>query len=155
VFLDFSEVPIKFPPSYKYSEKRKLLETDELEPHKEPDYWPWSAHRFPSWCDRILFLPSDDLETHVYDVLPILATSDHRAVALSTTISTRSGKTGEERTPPFPIEPLFAVDRTAARMRELVVGVLSYLSLTSEGNTLLVALLAGSAAGWYLLQSLL
>ncbi|KAJ8115229.1 hypothetical protein OPT61_g3072 [Boeremia exigua] len=68
------ELPITFPPTYKYSTSRRSDEE-----------WQWAKHRFPSWCDRILYLPShtSKLDPQIYTALPVQPTSDHRPVALS------------------------------------------------------------------------
>jgi hypothetical protein len=155
VFHGFEELPISFPPTYKYSDKRVMAEISGSEPLKEFDDWPWAKHRFPSWCDRILYFPSIDLEPHLYTALPIQPTSDHRAVGLSATINIASGKSPKFKPAPFQMNPDHASQRARARTMELAVAVLSYLSLTSEGKTISMALLIGAVAGWYSLYSVL
>jgi hypothetical protein len=151
-FLGFDEVAITFPPTYKYSEKA-LLQHSDPPSDAEPDVWHWSRHRFPSWCDRILFLTSRDLIPHSYTALPIQPSSDHRPVALSVTI--KPTKSDTPHNSPFPLNPDYASFRASARYREITVGVAAYLALTTEGNIILVGVLAGLFAGVYYLRELL
>ncbi|MCJ1354379.1 MAG: hypothetical protein MMC33_004367 [Icmadophila ericetorum] len=92
------EAPITFEPTYKYSDraregvaekeagkKRKVREGE-----TEPEQWGWATHRWPSWCDRILYLPQpkwmqskSQIQIHNYTALPLMSTSDHRPVALT------------------------------------------------------------------------
>ncbi|CAO2653859.1 Nn.00g105920.m01.CDS01 [Neocucurbitaria sp. VM-36] len=146
------ELPINFPPTYKYSTSHDSKSADD-------EKWEWSKHRYPSWCDRILFLPphsSAKLEPQIYTALPVQRTSDHRPVALSLRVDDkpipRDGDDVRAR-PPFPINPQWRARRDAARRWEVIVGVLSYLTLTSKGNAILitgVGAILGSLwlAGW-------
>lgn len=152
------ELPISFPPTYKY------LHVNGDRPVKrdihsiglgdsEPEQWVWSRRRYPSWCDRILFTPSDGLQPHIYASLPVLPTSDHRPVALSVTLPEKSA--GNILEAPFPIDPDWCLRRASARRKEVIVGILAYLSLTREGNSILVGLVAGALIGWFLIKSLI
>lgn len=144
----FEELPINFPPTYKYatpkgnsssSPKRALTVEDED--------WKWSKHRYPSWCDRILYLPShpsSKLEPQHYTALPVQLTSDHRPVALSLRVDDKplaEGNNDIRSQPPFPINPRWKARRDAARRWEVIVGVLSYLVLTGKGNAILATIL--------------
>jgi hypothetical protein len=139
------ELQINFPPTYKYATPKNgsaKVAQSEVE-----ETWNWSKHRYPSWCDRILFsqCPSEsELKPHKYTALPVQATSDHRPVALSLRVSEKPvlHDTDDVRSqPPFPINPQWKSRRDAARRWEVIVGVLSYLTLTGKGNAILVALL--------------
>jgi hypothetical protein len=152
------ELPISFPPTYKYLHANadkpvnRVINSIGLE-GTETEKWTWSRRRYPSWCDRILFAPSDGLQPHIYASLPVLPTSDHRPVALSVTLlGTSAGNVFEA---PFPINPDWCSRRASARRREVVVGILAYLSLTREGNSILVGLVAGALVGWFLVKSLI
>lgn len=149
----FQELPITFPPTYKYvpfSEPSPAA----AQPTRpaEGAEWPWSKHRYPSWCDRILYLPSHSsskVDAQTYTALPIQPTSDHRPVALSVRVEDRplTDDAGDVRSqPPFPINPHWKPRRDAARRCELLVGVLSYLALTGKGNAILITFL-GTLAG--------
>lgn len=163
----FQELPITFPPTYKYSNKRPIENTasnisrsggDDAD---ESSRWLWAKHRYPSWCDRILYLPpplsSPKLQPHIYTSLPLQPTSDHQPVALSVSIRLeplrRAREARESRSnPPFPINKNWKSRRDAARWKELVVGVLAYLTLTSKGNIILVAIAGIAFAGWWMVQ---
>lgn len=150
------ELQIDFPPTYKYAlpkntEIARGINTTE-------DEWKWSKHRYPSWCDRILFSSSgsdSSLEPQVYTALPVQTTSDHRPVALSLRVnqSPPSHSTDDSRSP-FPLNPQWKLRRDAARRWEVIVGVLSYLTLTSKGNAILVAVV-GAVLGSLWLASYL
>lgn len=153
----FQELPITFPPTYKYatsSEKspdaaKRTLAADDAE-------WQWSKHRYPSWCDRILYLPShasSQLEPQTYTALPIQPTSDHRPVALSLHVEDRpltDGASDIRSQPPFAINPQWQARRDAARRWEVIVGVLSYLALTGKGNAILITFLGTLAGSFWL-----
>jgi hypothetical protein len=153
-----SEMPINFPPTYKLSIRK------DAKSHKrsssDPDVqWDWAKHRYPSWCDRILFLShtSSTLEPQIYTALPVQATSDHRPVALSVRVDDKPLPRNADQTrasPPFPINPHWRTRRDAARRWEVIVGVLSYLALTKKGNAMIVATLGMAFATWFLAASL-
>ncbi|CAK7202002.1 hypothetical protein SEUCBS139899_004720 [Sporothrix eucalyptigena] len=116
-FHGMSEAPIDFPPTYKYD----ILSEDEIKAGAVPDNkdeiqrhtespasdeaapipWKYATHRWPSWCDRVLYLdvpewaknqwrseqqrpvsPADIPEIKVtsYESLPLMRTSDHQPV---------------------------------------------------------------------------
>ncbi|KAI0476121.1 inositol 5-phosphatase [Xylariaceae sp. FL0804] len=94
-----SEAQIDFPPTYKLKVQPKSPSDAELdrmavdEPEVDVVSWKWATHRWPSWCDRVLFLnipwwaqalPEENKEIKVmaYDALPAVRTSDHRPVFL-------------------------------------------------------------------------
>ena len=93
-----SEAPITFGPTYKYDvhpltgeavneeavrQKRKINGVEEVP-------WRFASHRWPGWCDRVLYLdtpswitstkPERKVEVQSYDSLPVVETSDHRPV---------------------------------------------------------------------------
>ena len=161
-----TEAPIKFPPTYKYA-------TDVSAPPQGDDAreWKWAQHRWPSWCDRILYLDlpswmpqnsaSSKIEVHNYRALPLFPTSDHRPVALSLSVPLSAiprpeGTVDDIRMqPPFSIDPHWKARRDFARRKEIVVGILAYLSLTWEGNGLLLATVIGGIGGWLIVSSML
>ncbi|KAF2803305.1 DNase I-like protein [Mytilinidion resinicola] len=134
----FSEAPITFPPTYKHSPKPdSSSDADEQ--------WQWAKHRYPSWCDRILFLPP--LRPHIYTSLALQKTSDHQPVALSVSVSLDPPNRVYDAEPPFPLNKDWRARADAARRKEIVVGVLSYLALTRSGNAVLVGVVAVVVAG--------
>ena len=162
------EAPIDFPPTYKYSDKQRALaeKNDGL-------MWDWAKHRWPSWCDRILYtdLPfwmkaadsSVSIKAHGYTAFPLMSTSDHRPVALSLSIPAKaiptpdSDQSGNDVRlfPPFDLDEDWRSKRAAARRRELVVGTFAYLGLTWEGRSILLATVIGVLGGWWIVSSLL
>ncbi|PYH41756.1 putative inositol 5-phosphatase [Aspergillus saccharolyticus JOP 1030-1] len=164
-FHGLSEAPIRFPPTYKYSlaarhavSKATAAAGDEGLSQE----WQWTGTRWPSWCDRVLYLdqPDQPVRPLRYDALPLFATSDHRAVALTVSVPARpmrqTDALAQAQLPaaPFPIDPEWARRRDAARRKELVVGCVAYLGLTWEGNGVLLATVVGLCGAWLVLRSL-
>jgi hypothetical protein len=74
--------------------------------------WRFAPHRWPSWCDRVLYLDvprhvaaasaagaarQSAIDVRAYDALPVVATSDHRAVFFRARVPVLSA---EEMAPP-------------------------------------------------------
>ena len=98
---------------------------------------------------------------HAYTALPLMSTSDHRAVVLWASLALgRAAEPGPEDgegsfgKSPCEIDPRWADARATARRREVVVGVLAYLALTWEGRGILVAMAVGALGGWALIASM-
>nr|XP_001396819.2 inositol 5-phosphatase [Aspergillus niger CBS 513.88] len=150
-FHGLSEAPITFPPTYKYTLAARQAAN-----------WKWTRTRWPSWCDRVLYLDSPpgtskrgQVKPLKYDALPLFPTSDHRAVALAVSIPAQSVRLEDatQTAVPFPIDPEWETKRDAARRKELAVGFLAYLALTWEGNGLLLASAVGLLGAWLVLRS--
>lgn len=105
------EAPINFPPTYKYSDEARSIAANSPQQNNDEDdgnHWYWSQHRWPSWCDRVLYLDLPPwatsssskkkkkkkkknepapaparVEVQAYKALPLMASSDHRPVACS------------------------------------------------------------------------
>ncbi|KAJ5908318.1 hypothetical protein N7495_001000 [Penicillium taxi] len=169
-FHGLSEAPVDFPPTYKYSDaarKAAPLNLENGQPEAESE-WIWSNHRWPSWCDRILYLDSlprtgegRGVNPHVYTALPLFPQSDHRPVALSVSIplnpshlSPETEQSDVRAMAPFAIDPGWKSRRDAARRKEVVVGLLAYLGLTWEGNGLLFASILVTLGAWVSFSSL-
>lgn len=148
-----TEQSINFPPTYKYhidSDKPVIQDSDVEE-------WNWAEHRWPSWCDRILFSRTDSLPVKAgrYSALPIFRTSDHRPVALSVSVPVNSVKnSGFAGKAPAQINQHCQASREAARRKEIAVGVAAYLGLTWEGRSLLLGTILIFISGYALLKSL-
>lgn len=153
-----SEARIDFPPTYKYSG---------LGANEED--WRWAQKRWPSWCDRILYLDTPSwmrgvpaIKPQAYDALPLFPTSDHRPVALAVSVPLKSIRIPDEvaeeadvrLTAPFPLDPDWEVKRSTAGVKEVVVGLVAYLGLTWEGNGVLLASTLGVLGTWLVLRSL-
>lgn len=162
------EAAIDFPPTYKYSDKqRAVAETD------AGVEWVWAKHRWPSWCDRILYLdlPSWMISTenlaqiHVreYMALPLMSTSDHRPVVLSVSLPLKAIPPPDDEVtigdcrvnPPFEINSQWRQKRAVARRKEIFVGILAYLALTWEGNGVLLATVLGALGGWAIINNII
>ncbi|KAJ5688976.1 hypothetical protein N7462_003368 [Penicillium macrosclerotiorum] len=173
VFHGLSEAPIDFPPTYKYSSAAQAAARVALtNPDAAPVEWKWSSHRWPSWCDRILYLdpaaPADGagsgkvtIKPRVYDALPLFPHSDHRPVALAVSVPLTPGNasgshlmTNASVAAPFAIDPSWQSRRDAARRKEIIVGALAFLGLTWEGNGMLLASVLGLVGAWVVLRSM-
>ena len=92
-----SEAPITFGPTYKYDVHPLRGEAVNEAAVKRGDKvngipevpWRFASHRWPGWCDRVLYLDVPgwvrrnkdvEVEVEVYDSLPVIETSDHRPV---------------------------------------------------------------------------
>ncbi|KAL8736382.1 MAG: hypothetical protein Q9181_002434 [Wetmoreana brouardii] len=161
-----SEAPIHFPPTYKYSDEAQLLAGK----NNDVTTWNWAGHRWPSWCDRILYLDLPEwmkgngkVEVQKYDTLPLQPRSDHRPVMLALRLPLKAipapedgqGEGHVRMRPPSDIDPDWRARRAVARRKEIVVGLLAYLSLTWEGRGVVVALAIGTLGGWAIVRSML
>lgn len=162
------EATIDFPPTYKYSnEARSAVNTDaNANGNEDEKQWHWAKHRWPSWCDRVLYLdvpqwmktknPSAKVEAKHYNALPLMSTSDHRPVACLFKIpaevipepSPEESEDDVRLVPPFDIDPTWMRRRKTARRKEVVVGVAAYLGLTWEGRGILLAVVLGALGVW-------
>jgi hypothetical protein len=163
------EAPVTFPPTYKYDPKEPFLTPDE-----DLSRWYWAKHRWPSWCDRILYLdipswlksqePSAHIITHKYTALPLLPTSDHRAVALDVSVplipipkpdaEEESGNPDPRVSPPFGVDPDWKQRRARARLLELVTGFAIYFTMTLEGAGIVLAMLLGAIGAYFAIRAL-
>lgn len=162
------EAPIDFPPTYKYDPKEfSLLPDGELE------RWHWATHRWPSWCDRILYLPfptwavpasfktPPKITTQKYSALPLFPTSDHRPVALELSvpllpIPPPENEEGEDPrlSPPYEIDINWKSRRERARMAELVVGFTMFFTTTADGAAVLTAMVIGAVGVYFAVTSM-
>jgi hypothetical protein len=174
VLQGLSEHEIDFPPTYKYntSAMKSPVQDDDV-----PE-WPWTHRRWPSWCDRVLWMElpawmryqsrASKIVANAYGALPLLKTSDHRPVALSISIPLMSIPAPEPDDveaeaidrdqrikPPFNLDPRWREKRASARWKEIVVGMVMYLSWTYEGWILLLSIVLGILGGNLLIQRLL
>lgn len=169
----FKEVEIDFAPTYKYApEKQKELgEKEDDGTVKEYLNNPrinmgYAQHRWPSWCDRILYLApfvepdaeEDKVVNNFYKSLPLMSTSDHQPVIASFSIplnrlvsptDTRVTDLDDYRIQaPFSVDPLWRERFATARRKELAVGLAAYLGLTWEGNSIVAAAIVSVVGGY-------
>lgn len=164
-----TEAPITFPPTYKYTSAARQAAREAAQSKTTQSEWKWTSGRWPSWCDRILYLDTPSwmegnrkVQPHKYDALPLFPSSDHRAVALSVTvpldtISVPNGinpATDVRLASPFALDPEWRSKRDWARAKELFVGYLAFVSWTWEGNGFLLATILSILGAWLALGSL-
>ncbi len=176
-FHGMSEADVRFPPTYKY---------DVLPQHhhsqaggeEEPDAlasvpWRFAPHRWPSWCDRVLYLDvpawagprAGHIDVRAYHSLPLMRTSDHQPVFFRATVPvlgaaqlalSESEAVGDSDDPraqlPVPIDVDAWERRAAARRREILVGWSMLLWCTREGAVFIATLLFVGVTSWWLYQ---
>ncbi|KAH7390263.1 Endonuclease/exonuclease/phosphatase [Cadophora sp. MPI-SDFR-AT-0126] len=163
-----TEAPVTFPPTYKYNPQEPFLTPDE-----DLSKWHWAKHRWPSWCDRILYLdvpswlrrshPEAKIVTHKYSALPLWPTSDHRAVALDVSVpllpilQPKEDEQGDDPRihPPFEVNVDWRTKRERARVLELVTGFAMYFTTTLEGGGVSVAMALGAAGAFFAIRAML
>lgn len=163
-----TEVAVTFPPTYKYDPKEPFLTPDE-----DLTRWHWAKHRWPSWCDRILYLdipswlsaskPQAKITSHKYSALPLLPTSDHRPVALEVSVPLvqipnppENDEGNDPRIhPPFELDINWKARRERARTMELIAGFTMYFTTTLEGAGIVVAMVVGTVGAYFALKSML
>lgn len=162
------EADVTFPPTYKYLSKGPFLTPD-----SQLKQWNWAAHRWPSWCDRILYLPfpawlhttmsPPTINIHKYASLPLLPTSDHRPVTLSVSVPLLEIPPPDEEEeaddprihPPFEIDIDWKKKREKARMLELIAGFTMYFTTTLEGGGVSLAMVIGAVGAYFAFKALL
>lgn len=152
-----AEEKITFPPTYKYSsaaQEQAAHQKSITNPH-DAESGAWAKHRVPSWCDRILYLAFSPPKIDSYTALAVQPTSDHRPVAMSVSIPLKRPEGAGETKPPFQIRPGWRERRAAARRLEVLVGIVSYLALTWEGEALLLGTVVGLLGGYVALRALI
>lgn len=142
-----TEPPVTFPPTYKikHLSREKASEAINAEEYKqaveagradEVVPWKWASHRWPGWCDRILFLdipswvkrryegdgsgPSKqqtrapEIKILAYNSLPTMQSSDHQPVFLRALVPLL---TPEELAPPEDTDELTSEDKLDPRVQ--------------------------------------
>lgn len=163
----FAEAEITFPPTYKY----KIRKGKDYDSNR----WEWARHRWPSWTDRIFYLPlysahpstsQDEIVVHSYTSIPQIMDSDHKPVVCYLSIPAQplpvrqdaSGATADasrkkdfRSNPPFPVNTDWKERRAAARIREVAVGAAAFFTTTTTGLGILIGVLGGVFGMWWLL----
>lgn len=182
---NMKEAPVLFPPTYKYEilpdgdgshlgKANPDCNTDS-DGNRNADlkvWWCFAPHRWPSWCDRILYrntpVGQKELDVVVYDALPVVKFSDHRAVMMrakvplippelmagSTCNAVDNQVTGSKQDTrariPAPVDREAWEKRQAARKKEITLGFTVLFWGTKEGG---FAVLGGASlvvGAWYL-----
>ncbi|KAK3935228.1 endonuclease/Exonuclease/ phosphatase [Diplogelasinospora grovesii] len=184
-FHGMSEAPIRFGPTYKYNvlcggaDVDKATNADAVRRGDQVNGvtevpWKFAPHRWPGWCDRVLYLdlPSwlsgrASITVLAYDAMPVVRTSDHRAVFLRALVpvvgpeamrppplqvaeADAAAKMDPRVTPPIPVDVHAWERRAAARNREIIVGWSAFLWSTREGAVVLATLVALGVGSWWL-----
>jgi len=136
------EAAIAFPPTYKYDLEAPVSEVEEVFVEK----------RWPSWTDRILFLPSSRLKVQTYDSIPGYRGSDHKPVFA--VFKVRAGGRGDDEAvvqAPWCVDDGWKLRRAMARRGEYVVGG-AMMAVESAGiwGVLLTVVLVGWGGWWAL-----
>ncbi|KZZ89673.1 Endonuclease/exonuclease/phosphatase [Moelleriella libera RCEF 2490] len=173
-----SEHEVKFPPTYKYNVLPKKAPTSDEDETEVP--WEFAPHRYPGWTDRVLYLDvpswvkktqqadSPKMAVKAYNALPLMRTSDHRAVYLRIDVplvsreemippasllreQASSSSTDPRLRLPVDVNPEAWTRRRAARRLELITGWSAFLWSTKEGAWVLATFLAvGIGSYWWL-----
>lgn len=168
-----TEAPIDFPPTYKYLEDiLSLLEDAEAggssgdrRQKSHEDIYDWSPNRWPSWCDRILWLPSNpgseeqqgSIKVHKYTSIPAIRFSDHKPVGLHISLpgikSPKTVSSGDETdfrlNPPFPLDKDWKAKRYNAEVKEWIAGYAILMATTANGLTFLGCVVLGAGVLWW------
>ena len=171
-FHGMEEAPVTFGPTYKFdildSPTGAVNEAAVRKGQKingVPEVpWKFAPHRWPGWCDRVLFTGHEELKVGGYDAFPVLESSDHRPVWLRVSVpivggdemKMRLGLKGAENDPrkklPVPVDVDAWERRMAARRKEVVVGWSALLWSTKEGAVALATVLVMILGGWWLFR---
>jgi hypothetical protein len=161
------EASVTFPPTYKY-DPTKPFPTEE-----NPSKWHWVKYRWPSWCDRILYLdipawlsrnnPETKITVHKYTALPLFSTSDHRPVVSEFSVPLVPIPTPSEDEegndprihPPFDLDIDWKAKRDRARIFELVTGYSMYFTTTLEGGSMVISTVVGAIGAYIAIRALL
>jgi hypothetical protein len=92
----------------------------------------------------------------MYTALPLLPSSDHRAVALHVTLQPGARdqvmQNDLREKQPFALDEHWRARRAAARRYEVVVGMASWVVLTTEGQATVAGLVGGALAVYFLVH---
>ena len=123
------EAEVEFPPTYKFAS----------------DGDGYAKNRWPSWTDRILWLPVPGLRVLRYDSLGGYKASDHKPVFTIVEIENGLGESGQQREwkAPWGVSEGSSRRRAVARQGELVVGTLWMAGLPGVVFTVFVLVLGG------------
>ncbi|GAP92089.1 putative endonuclease exonuclease phosphatase [Rosellinia necatrix] len=173
------ESPIHFPPTYKleFAARDAAGTSDGDSQPASPDVptWDWASHRWPGWCDRVLYLdiprwasgPSAatkaSMDTIAYDALPPVRTSDHRAVFLYIRVPVlepsvlapspdvrASGSNDPRLKPPYPVDFEAWTHRARMKKWESMIGWSMFISQSKQGIALFTTLFLVGLGTWWL-----
>jgi len=185
-FHGMTEAPITFGPTYKYNVLRSAQGAANeaairsgAAPNGIPEVpWRFASHRWPGWCDRVLYLDLPSwvsgkennkraIEVKAYDSLPVVQSSDHRAVYFRASIpvvaaeemlspsakAVAAGASDPRAVLPVPVDVHAWERRAAARRKEILVGWSAFLWSTKEGAVVLATLFLLFVGAWWFWKS--
>ncbi|KAH6855008.1 DNase I-like protein [Chaetomium sp. MPI-CAGE-AT-0009] len=130
--------------------------------------WRFAPHRWPGWCDRVLYLdvPRDHRAVFFRARVPVLGEEEMRrppppsagggaedqVEASGVDGDGDAGLVDPRVRMPVPVDVHAWERRAAARRREMVVGWTAFVWSTREGAMLLATLLALGVGSWWLLR---
>ncbi len=173
-----TESSILFPPTYKL----QLIGGEEARAHQNGTppahdvvFWKWAPHRWPGWCDRVLYLdippwvsqsstgPDAVIDTLAYDALPPVRTSDHRAVFLRLAVPviepsvlapspelSASGSNDPRVKLPYPVDFEAWDHRARVKKWEWVIGWSMLVSRSKQGIAIFTTLFLVGLGAWWL-----
>ncbi|KAI0007037.1 DNase I-like protein [Xylariaceae sp. FL0662B] len=180
-----SEADITFPPTYKLVLSPKAEPETELgriaEEEEDVDEvaWSWALHRWPGWCDRVLFLDTPwwtpetignpKMKVVAYNAIPAVRSSDHRAVflrlrvpmidpdslrptqtAYEAELSLERGQLVDPRVKlPFPVDFQSWEHRAYVKRWESVIGWSMLISQSKQGIMVFVTVLCLGLGTWW------
>ncbi|ROW16554.1 hypothetical protein VPNG_02819 [Cytospora leucostoma] len=185
-----SEAEVKFPPTYKIkhlsAEKAvDAVNSEDVQAGKDVVPWKWASHRWPGWCDRILYLdiPSwvkqqyggklpTEIKVHRYQSMPTMLSSDHQPVYLRVSVplltpqelsppddweivEDGAGKVDPRLRLPVPIDTGAWERRATARRREVMTGMTTLFFSTRQGAVVLGTVAVVTILSWWLYQGLI
>ncbi|KAI0458025.1 DNase I-like protein [Xylaria acuta] len=166
------ESSIPFPPTYKLKIADTKATQNEIQTQRNAGStvhdvvrWEWASHRWPGWCDRVLYLgiprwvpPSSAtteirMDTIAYDALPAVRTSDHRAVFLRLMVPVlepsmlappQDLRTMDSNDPriklPYPVDFDSWAKRARFKKWESIIGWSMLISQSKKGTAFFLAL---------------
>ncbi|KAI1818558.1 DNase I-like protein [Poronia punctata] len=169
-----SEAAIKFPPTYKLE-----LEEGPASGRQQNDAdvvdWSWAKHRWPGWCDRVLYLDIPpwvdqatdkekiEMKVMAYNSLPPVRTSDHRPVFLRIGVPLvgpsvlappdsiiKSDSTDPRVRLPYPVDPQAWEHRKFVKGWESVIGWSMLFSESRWGIAFFTTVLLVGLGTWWL-----
>lgn len=185
-----SEAEVKFPPTYKIkhlsAEKAvDAVNSEDVQAGKDVVPWKWAPHRWPGWCDRILYLDippwvkhqhggrlSAEIKVQRYQSMPTMLSSDHQPVYLRVSVplltprelsppddwdvvEDGAGKVDPRLRLPVPIDTGAWERRATARRREVMTGMTTLFFSTRQGAVALGTVAVVAILSWWLYQGLI
>ncbi|KAI5867758.1 DNase I-like protein [Durotheca rogersii] len=178
-----SEAPVHFPPTYKLLHTPLEREPGDQDPDSDEVEWSYASHRWPSWCDRVLFLDVPwwarakagigQMKVTAYNATPAVRSSDHKPVFLRLDVpiiapadlaptqaayeSAQRPLPGQLLDPriklPFPVSARFRQHRPSVRRWESTIGWSILLTQSNYNAVVLFTVLLVGLTAWWFRRS--